>query len=952
MQQFQSLGRLLIFYALTLLIMLSLYYVMMFFAFKEQNQQHSQFVFRVLNHEVTEHNATTDSGIEEILTKPFFQDISYQLIFMLPSGQTYVHQHTQPDERKFNNVTFSATNYLPTTNSNSYQINSYRLMGQIKLESGHQVYVVLRHQPVDINWLSYQIWLPLMSAILLFGLALLYMLKRRTNWDQLLRYTENLIASTKEAYTPPAFINVETTPEFVRLGHALSRVSYQLHNHHRRIKTLRQRLEHLVNQAPLPMLMVMRQGQISFFNQRFEQIFTTTFQRDSNYSLTDFVTGSDKATQQQLQKLATLRVTRTLLVYGLVDKQAYQLHIAPWFGTHGQVHGFTVLLNNINKLTEQIDHLQFENQQLHSQLKESTKLRFVIGHELRTPLNAIIGTLGLIDAHKLSTQQQEVLATLTHSSQSMLTMLNDMLDTAKISAGKSDLITESTDIYKLGQNISDLMIGSARRQGIDLLYFFAPKCPRYICTESSRLRQILLNLLDNAIKFTSSGYVALVIEPLSYEQMYKIDDIKVARTLATTTFKKDSTHQWIRFSVKDTGIGIAATEQHKLFSYFNQANINISQNFGGTGLGLAISNSFAQLLGGFIQLNSEFNKGSDFALYLPCQSPIYQPIYHFHSHLTRVRLIFIVENELCANFIAPICEYLSIPVTIYTRLDDKNINQLNNELAYDNEELTSVLLLDYEYYETHIAIAPHASMSTQTSTKEGTSVAHNNDNHDVVNRLLNHSTLAKILFSMKPERNIPSTLLDQFDSFLNKPLDVTLLLSELIRLTQSETNTQKRNHTVKNIVNDVDHINKKPLSKKQIEQSIEKASVSGSRQPLILVVDDNITNQKITCKLLDKLGYNSIVSVDGKQALEKLETQRQDITLILMDCRMPVMDGIQATKAIRAQGDNIAIIALTANSTKEDQEACYRAGMNGFLEKPINLDKLLTMLKGFIGADL
>ncbi len=966
MQQFQSLRRLLLFYILTLLIMLILYYTMMYSTLNTQSQRHSQFVFQALKHEVTEHEVSIDSDIEKILIKPFFQDISYQLIFILPSGETYVHRYTQSDEPQFDNITLSTIAALPSRDDGSYQINRHLLTGSIKLNSGHQIYVMLRHQPLDINWISYRFWLPLMSAIILFGMALLYMLKRRTNWEQLLQYTESLTTSAKEDYTPSPFINDKTNPEFLRLGHSLSRVSYQLHSNHRRIKTLRQRLEHLVNQAPLPMLMITRQGQIGFFNQRFEQVFTTTFQRDTHYRLTDFVTGSDKATQLLLQKLSTLKITRTLLVYKLEDKQAYQLHITPWFGAHDQIHGFTVFLNSVDKLVNQAGELALENQQLQLQIREATKLRFVIGHELRTPLNAIIGTLDLIEAHRLTPKQQEVLAVLTQSSQSMLTMLNNLLDMAKITAGKTELVSESTDIFKLGQHSSDLMVGSARRQGLNLLYFFTPECPRYISTESSRLRQIVLNLLDNAIKFTPSGCVTLIVEALTYEQMqdintlsdkhnYSNNNLALANTarlksLTANSLSASTTHQWIRFSIKDTGIGIADTDQRKLFSYFNQANPQISQAFGGTGLGLAISNSFAQLLGGFIQLESKLGVGSTFALYLPCHAPIYQPIYHFHSSLTYVRLIVVIEDEVCAHFMNIICSHLSIPISIVTI--EQVCQQPNDYLRQDLQNLTPVMLVDYEYYsayESELSASNTSTLSTQNSVV--TSAASFNKSYDIMNRaldrLLDNIPTTKILISMKPERNIPSVLLDEFDSFLNKPLDIALLLSELMRLTKPHIDSQ-------NLV--VKKHRDSGVTAGEDEKSIENGDAESrpkklSTNPLILVVDDNITNQKITCKLLDKLGYSSIVADDGKQALEQLKLHGQEVALILMDCRMPVMDGLQATQAIRAQGDDTPIVALTAHSAEDDRKACLDVGMDEFLEKPINKVKLQAMLQRFINIE-
>ena len=326
MQQFKSLQRLLIFYTLTLLAMLAVYYGTMFYEMRQHNEQHSIQSFYNLQHEITQLSNPTNLAIKKILQKPFLKDMSYQLIFMMPSGQTYIHRRTRPDEREFTGITFpNVITSLPSASNHhsAYELNNRNLVGTIELESGHKVYLILRHEALDINWMSYRYWLPLMTAILLFAMALLYTLKRRANWEQLLIYTDELSSHAKDGYIAPPFIEKKTTAEFLRLGHALSRISYQLHNNHRRITTLKHRLERLVDHAPLPMLMIMRHGQISFFNQRFEQVFDTTFHSDSNYQLTDFFFTKDESTQALLQKLADLRVTRTLLVYGLHNKKAY-----------------------------------------------------------------------------------------------------------------------------------------------------------------------------------------------------------------------------------------------------------------------------------------------------------------------------------------------------------------------------------------------------------------------------------------------------------------------------------------------------------------------------------------------------------------------------------------------------------------------------------------------------
>lgn len=977
MQQFQSLRRLLLFYTLTLFILLSLYYTALFAEIKQNHKQQSVAIFDNLLYEIDQYSMPTNSQFKTILKKPYFQNISYQITVVSPSGQTYVYQYKRSEEPEFNSIAFPAASYATKS---FYELTNRSLMGVIHGSDGYEIYVILRHRVVEINWTSYQYWLPLMGSTLLFIVALFYSLKRRADWEQLLFYADNLSYEAEEAYTPPPFIEKGSTIEFLHLGHALSRIKYQLYNNYRQVKTLQHRLERLVDHAPLPMLMIGRQGQISFFNKRFEQIFATAFQPEINYTLIDFIIGSDKATQQLLLNLSLQQVTRTLLVYGLDSQDAYQLHITPWFGEHEQVSGFTGLLSSVNDLVGQNHELLLHNQKLTVQIKEFIKLRSIIGHELRTPLNAIIGTLDLMDKDDLSEEQKQVLMTLIQSSQSMLTMLNDMLDMAKIEAGKVDIVNEPVDIFKLGEYVSDLMIGSTRRKDLDLLYCFSPECPRYITTDKGRLCQILLNLLDNAVKFTTSGYVALTVEVITDEKMLQIRQRRnlTSSSQRNTSNQRPNQHStikpkdsWICFSVKDTGIGIAKAEQPKLFSYFNQANPQINQNFGGTGLGLAISNSFAQLLGGFIDLDSESDCGSTFNLYLPGYEPLYQPVYHFHKSLANIHLIAIVKHPLCAHYLQQIGDYLSMTVTTYSDLESLSWQYLTEQFDCERTSLLPVLLLDYNFYQTELtfttftpvlaatkilspfttAIDPSTSKTLDTHLNEPRS-DYDSIQHKLVTDLFfkRDPRLPKILLSKKPERAMASTILDNFDGFLNQPVSITLLLSELIRLTSQKSLTL--NKAEKDEANSISNIS--PLKNEQAIEldklSIKQNTTSqeGSDKKLILVAEDNITNQKITCRLLTKLGYLSVVAENGEQALAIMQSQGDDIALILMDCRMPIMDGVTATQAIRARGYHLPIVALTANDTDADRSICYAAGMDEFLTKPIQKERLLAVLQRFI----
>ena len=942
MRQYQSLKRLLLFYTTTLVIMLVLYYTMMIATMQRAYQERSEMIFSTLVYELSAIGVPSDQAIKRILARPILEDISYQLVFMQPSGQTAVYNHIDPKEHDIAGISFPTINNQSTSDISAYRLTHHYLIGHINLKDGQQVYTVICHEHPDIPWLHYEIWLPLITVTALFFIALLYLLQRRNSWARLLNYVDAITTGKRNTYSPLLLDDSEPTSEFLHLGHSLSRISYQLNSKHRRIQTLTHRLERLVERAPLPMLMMSRHGQVSFFNQRFEQLFTTSFGRDASYTLTDFLIGSDKATQQYLSQPEALRVSRTLLVYGALDKQAYQLQITPWFTEYGQVHGFTVMLDNVQHFVTERKQLQQQNAQLLDQLSDMSRLKSVLGHELRTPLNAIITTLDTVNVDSLSESNKEVFDILSESSQFMLTMLNDLLDMAKIEAGKMDILHDDVDVLALSQHLCDLMTASAWRNNVELLHFFMPDAPRHISTDGSRLRQIMINLLDNAIKFTSSGYVALIIERVSSEYVNHListpalsdsnkgtKEQKNANTLAAHAiqiWQKQHHHppsSWLHIRVEDTGIGINEDEQAHLFSYFGQANTHIGHQFGGTGLGLAISNNFAQLLGGFIRVQSEKGVGSTFHLYLPYYADKPQLVYPASPAIRSVHLVAIVNQHVTANALDKLCKQLSVSVKTFVGFDSTAQQHIEQLLYNPSQTHAPVLLLDYEYYERY-----------QKDLKD-------NGLSDQLTPLYKNKTLPALLLSMKSERGIPSTFIEDFDGFLTKPLDVTLLLSELVRVTQA---TRRYLTVVPAAVPEKDV----PPASHAVTEAAKLPIAIPEEKPLILVVEDNLTNQKITVKMLEKLGYRSLVAADGQQALTALKEQREDISLILMDCRMPVMDGLEATAAIRALGDAISIIALTANSSDEDCKACFAVGMNGFLTKPVNKNKLQETLQQFL----
>ena len=281
-----------------------------------------------------------------------------------------------------------------------------------------------------------------------------------------------------------------------------------------------------------------------------------------------------------------------------------------------------------------------------------------------------------------------------------------------------------------------------------------------------------------------------------------------------------------------------------------------------------------------------------------------------------------------------LCKHLSITADIYTLDTIPTVEYLKDKLANSKGEFAPVLLLDSISYE-HPSIVSDGP-SDPTAKKETES----NNRYDLSEFLT--FNVPKILMSREPETAIASTYLDEFDGFLNKPLDTTLLLTEMIRLTQP-------NHLIKPPttlqtpikITSQDRVTYLP----NVIEPFEPQDTTTI--PLILVVEDNLVNQKIICKLLERLGYRTTMAENGQQALDQLALV-SDIALILMDCRMPIMNGMQATRAIRNQGIDLPIIALTANNSEEDREICYQSGMNDFLTKPIDKDKLQSLLERFI----
>lgn len=970
MKRPQSLRLLFYFYVLSLMIMLGLYYGGLLYQLKQQTQRTSLLSFQQLAlklHDDTnalhlETSTQIVSDIQHLIKQNIHQDINYQYLLITPSGQTLFNTYQQVDhsvEPRF---------ILPKMDNpkspSFYQCDFDGLYGWINLNNGYQVYINLQHSPLIIPWHSMLLWLPLPLVAVLILIAGLFLRRRRHNWEQAISHLGRISRSDTQKYYPLSFSKKNSGQEFQRLAYAIDRLHYQLTNKRSQNRELNQQLQYLAYDAPVALMRLDAEGRIVYLNRFCQHLLHSSLKIDDKPKFSDLFFAEDEDSQHILDTLNQQHLTRHLLLQQHDYQHYYQCYIQPWLDHQGQSEEFTVVIVDVHTLVNQLHTSSTQLKKQHIRLADYDRLWSLLGHELRTPLSGIIGMLDLIDKQYLSSDTQEILTTLTQTSQSMLALLNDILDMAKADAGKLTLNPESTDILALCKQVCELMVGNARRQGIELLYYFDPQCPRYLHTDPTRLRQILLNLLSNAIKFTHSGYVALIIEPVEYNHIQHLHDAlpRISEGATHKPLPQHASETWLRFAVVDTGIGIDSHEQAKLFNYFHQANDSISRQFGGTGLGLAISNNFSKMLGGFINLTSNPATGSDFSVYLPKQRASYQPVYAYNVDLSAICLLVFTSQTISQQHLSALFNHLQLAAVIMQGVSKKHIEHANRQLRCFSH-LMPILLVDYELYDT--------------------------DDCTLLQQLNCHEYAAKILLSMMPERGILSHIMDGYDGFLNKPLDVSHLISELMRLTTANPNASNDQcsndqhaslqQRFSQFVDSLEHqpaaqSDTTPLALTHQASAVDSKQAANSSgadtatadtdpadgiQPitttevinnssLILVAEDNPVNQKVACKILEKMGYTYVVAGNGQEALEILAQQRDQIKLILMDCRMPIMDGLTASRQIRDNQDSIPIIALTANDTDEDRMACFDAGMDDFIAKPLKKPILAKILQSYL----
>ncbi len=629
--------------------------------------------------------------------------------------------------------------------------------------------------------------------------------------------------------------------------------------------------ETLVRNSPVAIMSIDEQSRVLAWNPGAEKLFGYTAEEAAGRNIDELIAGSDEVRAEALS-------------YSQQASRGERIHAITRRTRKGgsfvdvEISGAPVMLQGGHAgfigIYHDITELQRARREAVAANEAKSAFLATMSHEIRTPMNAVIGMSGLLMDTELTREQRDYAETIRSSGDALLAIINDILDFSKIEAGKMELEQAPFDLRECVESALDLVAGRAVEKSLDLVYLIDEDVPTGIKGDVTRLRQILLNLLGNAVKFTEHGEVVL-------------------------TVKRDSQTDHLRFAVRDSGIGIAADRIAGLFESFTQADSSTTRRFGGTGLGLAISRRLVELMDGGLWAESPgAGKGSTFSFTIA-----YEP-----APLLEAKM----ERDLKGR----------LPVFQGKRALIVDDNATNRRMLVTHMQKWGMLTQEAQ---------SAAAALARLRSNQGFDVAI----LDVQMPDMDGVALALELRRIKRRQGLPVILLTSLGRkevaarglglaiFLTKPLKPSALFDALAGIFAG---------------------GRPAFQPARMQTSIEPALAL--RLPLkILLVEDSAVNQKLAIRLLEQMGYRADVASNGLEAVDSVKRQAYDV--VLMDIQMPEMDGLDATRAIRALSAirQPRIVAMTANAMQGDRDVCLAAGMDDYLSKPIRVPELVGSLE-------